>query len=138
MAKKNTSDTPLEKLDFLTEILLDGQELEINFSSYKSKNFVVSGKLKIKEQDIFVKPRRGVINSPKAEAWMCAHPMYWKILCGLEAADKKTNIKIMGMLVRAGLYELAQMMCRRIEVMLSPASANDLEILMPVIPPKDE
>lgn len=124
-----------EMPDFLTQILLEGQELEIDFSSYKSKNFIVSGKLKIKEQDIFFKPKIGVINSPKAEAWMCAHPKHWKILCGLEPADTKTNISILGMLVRAGLYELSQMMCRRIEAMISPGYANELEKLMPVVPP---
>ena len=96
MERENTNDTTL---DFLSEILVEGQELEINFSSYQRKNFKVTGTLKIKEQDMLVKPKHGVINSPKAEAWMCTHPKHWKIVCGLESADTKTNIKIMGMLV---------------------------------------
>lgn len=76
MADKSANNTSLKNLDFLTKTLLEGQELEISFSSYKSKNFIVSGNLKIKEQDIWVKPKRGIINSPKTEAWMCSHPHY--------------------------------------------------------------
>ena len=127
-----------EKLDFLTEILVEGQEFEFDFSSYRRKNYIVSGKIKIKEQDILVKTKKGIVRKPEVEAWMCTHPKYWKILCGLEPADTKTNIKIMGMLVRAGLYELSEMMSRRIDVMISPASGNDLELLMPVITPIEE
>lgn len=138
MASKITENRGKGNLDFLTEILVDGQEFEFDFSSYRSKNYIVSGKIKIQEQDILVKPKRGAVNSPKTEAWMCAHPKYWKILCGLEPADTKTNIKIMGMLVRTGLYELSQMMCRRIDVMISPASADELERLMPAVPDIDD
>lgn len=138
MTEKKSKDIPTGEMDFLSEILLNGQELEIDFSSYRSKNFRVSGTLKIKEQDIWVKPKRGVINSPKAEAWMCTHPKYWKILCGLEPADIKTNAKVAGMLVRAGLYELSEMMFRRVDVMMSTYLADDLEWLMPVMPVIEE
>lgn len=126
------------KLDFLSEILVDGQELEINFSSFERTNFKITGTLKIEEQSLLVKPRIGVINSPKAEAWMCTHPKYWKILCGLEPADLKTNVHISGMLIRAGLYELSQMMSRRINVMQSYYSMNDGDILMPNVPEIDK
>ena len=127
-----------EKLDFLTEILVEGQELEINFSGTERTNFKITGTLKIKEQDLLVKPRLGVINSPKAEAWMCTHPKYWRILCGIEAADMRTNVKISGMLLNAGLNELSQMMSRRIKVMQGYYSANDSDVLMPNVPENDE
>lgn len=126
--KKNL--TQGEHLDFLSEILVEGQELEWTFRSYKRNIYVVTGTIRIKEQDIVEKPRRGAILSPKAEAWMCTHPQYWKILCGLKPADPRTNIKIMGMLARAGLHELAEMMSRRIDVMISPASGEVLKKMM--------
>lgn len=138
MGNENMGATEREILDFLTEILVEGQEFTFDFSSYRSKNYIVSGIIKIKEQDVLVKMKKGCIRNPKVEAWMCRHPKYWKILCGLEEADTRTNIKIMGMLVRAGFYELSQMMCRRIDVMISPESAKELEWLMPETPVFEE
>ena len=115
----------MENLDFLSSILIEGQELEVTFTSYRKNDFKVSGTIRIQEQDILYKPARGVINSKKTVAWMKTHPKYWKILCGLESADARTNVKIMGMLVRADLMELAQMMSRRIDVILSPLHYAD-------------
>lgn len=124
--------------DFLTEILAEGQELEINFSCLERKNFEIEGRLTIKEQELLVKPKIGVINSPNTHAWICTHPKYWRILCGLESADVRTNVNIMGMLIRAGLYELSEMMSCRIDEMMSPVPGNDRDMIMPEIPKTEE
>ena len=107
----------MKNLDFLTSILLDGQELEFEFSTLKG-DFTVEGKIKIKEQNIFYRPEEGKVLNNKTLVWIRTHPKHWKILCVLEQADVKTNIRIMGMLIRAGLTELAEMMSSRIRTMI--------------------
>jgi len=107
----------MKNFDFLTSILLDEQEQELEFSSFKG-DFRVEGKITIKEQNILTYPKTGIILNPKTAAWIRTHPKHWRILCGLEQADAKTNIRILGMLVRAELTELAEMMSRRIHTMI--------------------
>jgi hypothetical protein len=120
MQEETSSVHASSDMDFLTKILLDGQELDVAFSTVQDSRYIVSGTIKIKEQNPMYEPQRGFINNPKVVAWMKTHPKYWKILCGIESADAKTNIKLMGMLLHADLTELAQMIARRIDVMLSP------------------
>jgi len=107
----------VNNLDFLTTVLLDGQELEFDFSQLKG-DFIVEGKIKIKEQDIIAHPKKGTVLSQKTVAWIRTHPHHWKILCGIEQADAKMNIRIMGMLIKANLNELAEMMSHRIRTMI--------------------
>ena len=107
----------MENVDYLTSILLDGQELEVEFSTLKG-DFTMEGKIKIREQNIMYHPERGKVLSKKTLVWIRTHPKHWKILCGLEQADAKTNIRIMGMLIRADLIELAEMMSYRIRTMI--------------------
>lgn len=107
----------MKNLDFLSSILLDEQEFELEFSGIKG-DFRVGGKIVIKEQEVISYPKSGNILNPKTAAWIRTHPKHWKILCGIEQADAKTNIRILGMLVRADLTELAEMMSRRVCTMI--------------------
>jgi hypothetical protein len=114
MAHAIESGKEKENLDFLTSVLLEGQEFEFEFSKRKG-DFLIEGKIKIKEQDICFSPKGAPVLNPKTRVWMRTHPKYWRILCGLEQADTKTNVNIFGMLVRADLTELAEMMHHRID-----------------------
>jgi len=107
----------MKDLDFLSTVLLDEQEFEFEFSGIKG-DFRVEGKIIIKEQDVIVYPKSGDVLNQKTVAWIRTHPKHWKILCGLEQADARTNIRIMGMLIRSDLTELAEMMSRRIRTMI--------------------
>jgi hypothetical protein len=60
---------------------------------------------------------RGNVLNKKTLGWMRAYPKYWRILCGLEQANARTNIKFLGMLVKANLTELDEMMGKRISEM---------------------
>ena len=50
----------MDNLDFLTTVLLDGQEIELEFSEMKG-DFIVEGRIKIKEQDIIAYPKKGML-----------------------------------------------------------------------------
>jgi len=107
----------VKDLDFLTTILSDEQEFEFEFCEING-DFTVEGKIKIKEQKLIVYPKKGDVLSQKTATWIRTHPKHWRILCGLEQADAKMNIRIFGMLIRANLTELAEMMSHRIRTMI--------------------
>ena len=107
----------MDDLDFLSTVLLDGQEFEFEFNELKG-DFIVEGKIKIKEQAIIAYPKKGTVLCQKTVAWIRTHPHHWRILCGLEQADAKMHIRVMGMLIRANLNELAEMMSYRIRTMI--------------------
>lgn len=121
----------MTELDFSTPILLEGTEVEVEFNTLEGNildgKLKAKGTLKLKQKDGQFKPDMNMRINKRVDAWMRTHHKYWRIVCGLEQADTRTNIKIMGMLLRADLNELAAMVHIRIDEMMVPMHNNDSE-----------